>query len=636
MLSDVELSEEIRRMQSDNTSSGVIMPSNLLEYLPTNLQGTPDTIQPELSEYTNTPPLTQYEVRKRTKAAIQYIIDNQIDGVVNAPPSAGKSHGAAKVIAEMDAKAAYFAPRTELYEQMKEWCDEEGLTVKVLPSMPRDCKSYETGTRAYNLYNRGMEPTKIHREAGACTKDCPYLEKLPELDKEEIEKSVPLDQYDILIGHTNHSNVEPYLRNRAVIFDDISKLSFVEEHKVTASKIRVLLGDEAFPCDTVEEIYEARGDGVRRFITESKLDSLEINPWADDQQTTHAEAKKIVETVLKAEDLGNGYRRYHYDPDENESREEYLGVTDGENTVYLLRRPPLQRSPTSIILLNAYPMLHASEPVWFNWRTGANAKLVKPLTLQERQDYVSDVLNIDVIQTTQYIKPYSSGREEHMALQRDTKLIEILAQKHDTTIPVITPKKAITRFQQRDLPVEDYKNYAEVESSNEFGDKTVGLVLGSPEWQIHHQTKLIGAFMNQCVEWNEERGVDKAFGEAGDPIMKAFREHMIGQAILRFGRGAQGATVYVHTAAIPEDIPIAESWDAYASTKSQLVRYILNQEKAVFKTSEFYENTIATRQGIRQTLNNNELFEKVEESRGSRPATWRLRSKPPDGWEPLR
>jgi len=603
-----------------------ISPRDLSHYLPKDLQTKKVDMEGTTKDSIWYSPLSRNEAQERTRAAFRYIIDRQIDGVINAPPSSGKSYGGAKAIAEGQLKAAYFAPRTELYEQMKEWCEDEGLIVKVLPSMPRDCHSYESGTAAYSLYQRGMSPSDIHQEEKACTGDCPYMEKLPTLDREELQKRVPLDQYDVLIGHTNHAYVEPYLRNRTVIFDDISKRAFITEHEVTTQKIRVILEDESFPYDTVEGLYEARASGVEQFVTTSKLGKLNIDPWSDENQTTHADAKRIVETVLNAEKLGNGFSTYSHNSSDNKT-EDYIGVTDGEQNAYLLRRPSIQSS-NSVILLNAYPILHASEPVWFNWRTGAAAKLVQPLTQEERREYIAETLGIDVIQTTEHIKPYSSGK--HVALEKDSKLIEIISENHGISVPVITPNKARLRFEQQDLPIEQYLNYAQIESNNEFGDREVGLVIGSPEWRIHDQTRLIGAFMNQCVEWNGEHGIDKSFGDVGDPIMNSFREAMVGQAILRFGREGQGATVYVHTSAIPEDIPITKKRRDYSSTATQLVEYMLSQDKEVFETSKFYESLIATRQGIRQTLDNTEIFERVEEGKGPKPSKWRVQSSDSD------
>ena len=599
-----------------------ILPRDLSDYLPKDFQYKNNRGEHNLGDSQRIP-LSREEVRERTRAAFRCIIDREIDGVINAPPSSGKSHGAAKAIADNGIKAAYFAPRIELYAQMQEWCEEEGLNAKVLPSMPRDCQSYEPGTAAHSLYQRGRSPSAIHQEEKACTADCPYMEQLPVLNKEERKKRVPLDQYDVLIGHTNHSYVEPYLRNRTVIYDDISKRAFLTEHDVTAAKIRVILDHDDFPCDTVEELYAARTDGVGQFVTNSKFESLDIDPWSDDNQSTHGDAEKIVETVLNAEKLGNGFSKYSHESSDNTGKE-YIGVTDDDRSVHFLRRPPIQDS-TSVILLNAYPILHLSRPIWFNWRTGAAAQLVQPLTENERREYVSETLGIDVIQTTEHIKPYSSGK--HVALEKDSKLIKIISEKHGESVPVITPDKAGSRFEKLNLPVEEYMNYAQIESSNEFGDREVGLVLGSPEWKIHYQTKLIGAFMYQCVDWNEKRGADKSFGEVGDPIMNSYREAMVGQAILRFGREGQGATVYVHTSAIPDDIPVKERWNDYSSTASQLVTHMLNRDREIFETSEFYESLNATRQGIRQSLNSTEIFERVEEARGPKPAKWKLRGR---------
>ncbi len=571
--------------------------------------------------------LTLQQVRERTRGAIRYCIQNSADGVINAPPSAGKSHGAVKVIADVGVKACYFTARRDLYEQIEEWCEAEGLRVKILPSMPEDCRNYERGSVAYNFYNRGMRPSRIHNETGACSVDCLYMQQLPTLTEAELAKHVPLDQYDVLIGHPNHAFVEPYTRNRTVFFDDISKMAFIEEFGVSKALLNGLLADDEFSISSVAEIYAAQDNDIRCFVAVAELESLDFNPWQDRQRTTHADALKIVHTLLQAEQLGNGYARYHCKRTSHEGGSEYIGVTDGNQSVYLLKRPPLAGSADSVITLNAYPILHQGEPTWLNWRLGVDARLVSPLTGAERTDYISEVLNISVVQTSEFIKPYSSGK--YVSADKDAKLIRYISNKHDTDLPVITANKAIGQFDSRNLPVDEFLNFASVESSNVFGDRRVGLVLGSPEWQLHHNVKLIAAFMDNRVEWNGERGVDKSFGEVGDPIMRAFREYMVGQAILRFGRKSQGATVYVHTSAIPDDIPVKERLDkelgeSYASLGYQILQFLEESEANELTTAEIREHVEGNGKAITRKLSELDSVEQVKTSQGPKPAKWTL------------
>lgn len=584
---------------------------------------------------------TQEDVYDRVKQAVSYSIDSPHNAVVDAPPSAGKSYSAAQLIAEKGIHAAYFTARRELYEEFKTWCEDRGLRVKVLPSMPHDCESYSSGSphstpsKAYNLYHRGMSPSSIHRKTDACEESCEYMERLPELNGEERAKSIPLDNYDVLIGHTTHSHVEPYIRGRTVFFDDISKLAFIERHEVTDSKLNAILENDLFPCSTTDEIYQALGDEESRLDAIEKLEEIQFRPWDDDDSTTHGDAYKIVETLLKATELDNGFAYYQYDADSDEDRRSYIGVKDGDGSVHLMSRPQIgdggyhDSPPDSVIVLNGYPITYEDEAVWINWRLGIDSRLVKPLLEEERKQYYREIMDMSIIQTTQHIKPYSSG--EHVAETTDSKLIKLIAREHDKDVPIISTLAALDEFDESELPISDKMNFASVESNNRFKDEDVGVVIGSPEWKIHQKVKLVGAFMMNSLEWNGGRGLEKSFGDGGNPIMKAFREDMVGQAILRFGRDQDidDTTVYVHTSAIPEDIPVTEEFDedlggSYTSTAEQIRRYMSQADGEVFETSKLYDNIEATNQHVRKELKDKELFRKVEDGAGPKPSKWSL------------
>lgn len=239
-------------------------------------------------------------------------------------------------------------------------------------------------------------------------------------------------------------------------------------------------------------------------------------------------------------------------------------------------------------------------------------------------------MGLSVIQTSEDVKPYSSG--EYVTPQRDAKLIKLVAKDHNKDVPIISTKKALTQYDEDELPISDKMNFANVESNNQFRKEDVGIVLGSPDWRIHHQVKLIGALLNQSVEWNEKKGTEKSFGDVGDPIMKAFREDLVGQAILRFGRdeSVEESTVYVHTDAIPDDIPVSEKPDktvggSYVSTENQILRYLRDEGLDQFEINDIDGEIEASRSSISREVKKSDRFELIEEGRGPIPSVWGYR-----------
>ncbi|GGJ15310.1 hypothetical protein GCM10008995_26430 [Halobellus salinus] len=582
---------------------------------------------------------SQQDVYDRVKKTISDSIENKLDCVIKAPPSSGKSYSSAQVIADKGIHAAYFTARRDLYGEFKQWCEDRGLTVKILPSMPEDCDSYDSDegnsapSKAHKLYHRGISPQTIHRETDACHSACEYARKLPELEG-EYKKDIPLSKYDVLIGHTKHSHVEPFVRDRTVFFDDISKQAFIKEHEVNESKLTAILQNDSFPCNSVDSLYEARGSERVRQRAIDALNDLEFELRTDEGSTTHSDAVKIVETILKSEDLGNGFAVYGYGDTDGSDREDYIGVKDGDGSVYLLNRPGFggnkpRISPNTIIVLNGYPVEHEniSSPVWLNWRLGVHTELVEPLSLAERQKYYSEIMGLSVIQTSENVKPYSSG--EYVTKGADRKLIRIVDKNHDKDIPIISTKKALDLYDEDELPISSKMNFANVESNNQFKNEDVGVVLGSPEWRIHHQAKLIGAFMNQSIEWDGQKGTDKSFGDVGDPIMRAFRDDLVGQAILRFGRdeSIDQSTVYVHTAAIPDDIPVSKKPEetvggSYVSTENQILRYLQSEGIDEFEINDIKDEIEASRSSISKELKKSDRFELIEEGSGPIPGVW--------------
>lgn len=563
--------------------------------------------------------ITHADVRQRTLQAIRKSLALQIDSLIRAPPAAGKSRGAFEALSNANKPAVYLSPRKDLYEQAMGWCEEENLSYHRLPSMPEHCNTFESGTSIYDAYHRGFSPHRLH-EKGLCSWDrCEYEKRQPRFRYSDGNLGyVPSEFADVLIGHPKHAHVPQYVNNRILIFDDVAAEMYIEEYDVSKQNLHAILTHADCPVQTPEELYRLRDDPEYKAEMLEWVDSVAINCWQDGQ--THTNAKKIVKTVLSATELENGYGYYF--------GEDFWGITDGDCTVYLLESPNLRPSET-VIALDAYPILSPDDniPVWWITRLGVWLDTTQVLSEEETREFISDVLGLDVIQTTIYAKPYSSGN--YVTPQKDRKVIEFVSRQQGIdTVPVITSKKAKeylkdeVDWEEYDFGVE-WMQFSEVHSNNKFADRETGLVLGSPHYGDAY-LKRIGAFMGQSISSADGKGMEKEYGQVGNAILQNMREDTIAQSILRFGRSEDiDATVYVRTAAIPDYIPVSEQppdyCDSLVNAEAQVKMAFLHGDDASMTTSEVAERVSCSRRRVQQVLQKLELTGELRRQRARQP-----------------
>lgn len=360
-----------------------------------------------------------------------------------------------------------------------------------------------------------------------------------------------------------------------------------------------------------------RGEALKELL------QIDLDIWEDEQ--AHVDAKRIVKTILQAEDLGNGFRFYY--------GKDYSGVTDGEHRVHLLDSPSLSSAKT-VIALDAFPILFGENdrPLWWRARLGIEPEVAIPLSKDEPRRYITKTLSVKVIQTTEHIKPYSSGNPNFIADSKDPKLIKEVSKRHeDSKITAITPAQAIPVLESDSLPVKDWVNYANVHSNNEFAKEDVGIIIGSTHYG-DSIIKQIGAFMQKNIESNGEKGTEKGYGHIGDEILRGMREYPVAQAILRFGRdkSIDETTVYVHTAAIPEEIPIYGTETSLLSCKMQVLEYLQSdeQEEETATPSEITEHITCSRRSVYDALDELKKEGDViceKEASGPNGAEWKIR-----------
>jgi hypothetical protein len=178
------------------------------------------------------------------------------------------------------------------------------------------------------------------------------------------------------------------------------------------------------------------------------------------------------------------------------------------------------------------------------------------LTDGERAEYVRDTLGLNIVRTTDAVKPYS-GTGEHVATQQDRALIEAIGEEHDRQPSLLTTQTAEDVYREAGVldDVRDVDHYGNLKGSNKYASERLGAVIGSRHFGDGFVQKW-GAFAGEAIgdpdrSDAETRGRGLSYGGLGDDVLRHVREHETLQAVMRFGRDGRGATVYVHTNALP-------------------------------------------------------------------------------------
>jgi len=211
------------------------------------------------------------------------------------------------------------------------------------------------------------------------------------------------------------------------------------------------------------------------------------------------------------------------------------------------------------------------------WELAVGERLTHRPVLEdeERPEYIRDALNLNLVRTTEYVKPYNpnpGSAADRIAVEKDAALLDAVVEKHGQRPALITTTTALNEYDEAGLidldrsaptgdrvtdgPVDCVKWYGDVLGSNEFDDTRLGVVIGSNHYGDGFIKKW-GAYAGQAVERNGEKGSDLSYGQFGDKVLLHMREHDTLQAAMRFGRDGNGAVVYVHTDTLPEWVPLA-------------------------------------------------------------------------------
>jgi DNA-binding transcriptional ArsR family regulator len=571
------------------------------------------------------------DARERTVAAISDAYETGDRVLVEALPTMGKSYGAIKAAAETGEQVTVLTGRgqKEQYAQFKDWAAEFGLSYYQLPSFTRDCPTAagdhgeEWREKVLGWYRRGATPQVIHAYAedllgrplpcqcddeGNHT-DCPYAAKW----------DFDADEYDVLIGHYTHAYKENVTSGRVAVLDEFPAGAYESTLSGTALQGAVsywLDCTDAVPFDDYTDLVENRDDETRRadglaHLLDDELESDEKHVL--DDHAAHADAPLAVFTLLAGEDLGNGFEKAGFEDDRT-------GVFNRETGEVSVLQPPSFDYASGVVALDGTPTKRM-------WEESLGTRLNHREILQgdERTEYVRDALNLNIIRTTEYVKPYNSA--DHVNTEQDAALLGRVAEQHDEKPGVITTTTAEEEYDAEgvlDL-VDDTKHYGNVLGSNEFKEKRLGAVIGSNHYGDEYLQKW-GAYAGETVERNTEKGAGLSYNGFGDDVLTHMREHETLQAAMRFGRDGNGAVVYVHTDTLPEWVPLAGE-GRVVTTWSDGMKAVLGalEELERATTAEITERVDLSRQQVfdhLETLRERDVLHREQDDEDGRRVLW--------------
>ncbi|MBV0924604.1 hypothetical protein KTS45_10380 [Halomicroarcula limicola] len=536
--------------------------------------------------------LTLEQIRFRLGDVIRKAFKHPQTALIEALPASGKSYGVLKWAAETGNQITVFAPRHELMDEYKNWCAEDDLDLSVarLASFHRDCESVsldekgnpadELTEKLLSIYRQGIKGETIHQKASKllgeqlpCLEhgECPYIEGI----------NIDPESYDVLLGHYLHAHQTDWTEERYVAIDEFPGDAFVQEYtgKVPPAVTAYVEEEDLLPFRDYEELLERQSE----FQEEVELWKQEVWSHYDSNHvlksknsSAHALGPLMTLANLEKERLDNRWRHADLGNGKVAARN-----TEHEWSFLL---PPNLGEAESVVALDGTPVLELWELVM-----GTEIERFPLLDDGDRQVYLEDVLGLEIVQTTENWNAYQGG--DGVSPTVDIPVVEKLNDLHDSTPGVITSKEGLKQYEGRGLNslASRTENYGNLKGSNSFGTTRLGIVLGNPH-PGDDVVKKWGALAGYSVERHEgTSGKDTDYGYFGNRVMEALIRNEVLQAVMRFGRkeveGEKGATVYVHTSALPDwvepekRIVSVDSWMTQKDGMKQVIEAIRELDK---------------------------------------------------------
>lgn len=512
------------------------------------------------------PPLSIEDVYERVEEEADKAMEYNNNILLKSPMASGKTYSAFKVAAERDEQVSYITTRTDLYDQAAEICEEQGMSYYILPSVHRHCPTFcgehgeHLAEQVRDARARGATPAEIHEhmdlpcggtddEEG---KMCPYHARW-HFDE---------DEYDALIGHYSHAHLNQVVAGRHVIVDEYpgdSMRDTIESPFLERSINAFCEREPEFPAEGYVELIENRNDPefsaeALEFLNGFDWDDIDTTPVFETEdyykKTPHA-----IYTIVAGEPPGDANPGYGKDYTRLPGEGRPVGMFNhgdswNESAVSIQKPPRDFNYSKAVIAMDGTPY----KPMWED-ALGIKLRTKEPIDYDEEvASFIHETLGVDAIQTSEHVKPYSSG--EYVNLQKDRAVANSIAEAVSEPV-VISAKKATEQYEDDgwtddDGPAKELDHFANLRGSNRYADEQCAMIAGSPQYG-HDWVKREAAFQNKAV-YPEGKGNDLDYGD-GEEIAQQMREAVILQTLMRFGRDAtNGAVVYLHTSVVPDQI----------------------------------------------------------------------------------
>lgn len=380
--------------------------------------------------------------------------------LIDAIPTIGKTTAVAEIASEHlasfgDTKLTFLTHRRKNRKQFDDMVHRHAdalstPTVAHLPVLELHCPTAkgEHGNAAQQRMkqhrSRGVPPGAIHSyqsETLPCGgMDCQYMELWRDYDT-----------YDILIGHPSHALVKEVVNSRIVIIDEDPGPAFrteFEADKLYRVVQAFLQAHNDLPASDLDTLKAFRDDDAlrsqREVILETvrSLDRDEANQTVFNAGQGHVHAMYAIWALLEDTvdsqktnrdtyriDLGNGIEHAKL------SDTAVSAYNRGTGALYV-RQPPAFNTSAALISLDGTP----TRPIWAGRLGIPDLETVRVLCDDCRVTYLQNILGYQIVQTSPYTKPFSSGR--YVNYDKARGLLHEISRRTERDIGLITAKKS--------------------------------------------------------------------------------------------------------------------------------------------------------------------------------------------------
>jgi len=565
--------------------------------------------------------LTLEKVWNRRDYLIQRGFDLPEPVLIEALPVAGKSYGVIKWAAQTGKSLTVLAPRHDLLKEYEERCEKFGLAYKRLPSFYRDCDSFEenddgkfdpiddAAKKLKKDYERGLDGESLHRRYPEIPcrvdGDCPFV------TQREFEPS----DFNVLLGTYRHAYREKWIEGRYVAIDEFPEDAFLRKFENGIEPVV-----SAYLDDYEDELpFRNHRDFLRRMNDPNVQDDIEewkeSISWPYDyghvrrspNPSAHALAPMATLALIEEKRLDNdwGYS------DLGEGR---IAVCNPRDNDWIFHLPPDLSASESIVALDGTP----NKKLW-ELTLNESLEAFSLLNEGEREVYLREVLGYSFIQTTTRWRAIQG--EDGASPPKDLAFIEGVADRECQTPALISSKRAIRQYESEGLKeiTDTVEHYNRLKGMNRFGTGRLGIVLGNPhpgDGEIEKWSALAGkSAKRKEVNGEPLTGNATDYGPFGNEVMHTLIHDEVLQAAMRFGRerkdGVRGATVYLHTSAIPNWLPVEKqiadihSWLTEKNGMRDTIEAILSLEgwrDEMWKATDLYDRTSISNRHVRNRL----------------------------------